>query len=438
MSLLGWRKKRKSGAIASHFALTTVAFAAKLIAALFCVIPTVSIAATFQGLGFLRGYDYSEVAGISSDGKTVTGNLRPVGGEASASPSSQPFIWTSAAGMTGLGYLPGQNYGYALGISGDGSTVVGWGEALYSISSAFKWTAPTGMVSLGTGQLAFAANASGSAVFGRFDRTAGRWTAAAGWVGLGFPTGYNTSTARGVSSDGSVVVGYAINTLNNNMQGFRWTAQTGMVALGLLPWAAYGYAFATNADGSVVVGFNATNNFGAANNIEAFRWTASTGVIGLGRLPGDNFSQAYAVSADGSVIVGFNGPNAFIWTPTYGMKSIQDILIADGLNLNGWSLSSAIGISADGTVIVGNGIDPSGHTEAWIANLAPTATPLPAALPLFASGLGVIGLIALRRKRRAEPKKISADPEKSPNRGLGIVLSHFTTKPGERGLCARL
>jgi hypothetical protein len=36
------------------------------------------------------------------------------------------------------------------------------------------------------------------------------------------------------------------------------------------------------------------------------------------------------------------------------------------------------------------------------STLAPAATPIPAALPLFASGLGAMGLIAGRRKRKAQ------------------------------------
>jgi hypothetical protein len=33
--------------------------------------------------------------------------------------------------------------------------------------------------------------------------------------------------------------------------------------------------------------------------------------------------------------------------------------------------------------------------------IVPTPTPLPAALPLFATGLGVLGLLSWRRKRKA-------------------------------------
>ena len=55
---------------------------------------------------------------------------------------------------------------------------------------------------------------------------------------------------------------------------------------------------------------------------------------------------------------------------------------------------------------------PSG-TENWgpifmadnmNVTLAPSVVPLPAALPLFATGLGALGLLGWRRKRKAQPK----------------------------------
>jgi hypothetical protein len=134
-------------------------------------------------------------------------------------------------------------------------------------------------------------------------------------------------------------------------------------------------ANAVNADGSVVVGVDTRP--GDIDD-EAFRWSQSTGSIGLGFLPGDNFSQANAVNADGSVVVGLSGKNsvydAFIWTPSAGMLSIQDALAADGVDLSGWRDLIATGVSADGHVIVGNGVDPTGHNEAWIAHLPPNGT----------------------------------------------------------------
>lgn len=43
----------------------------------------------------------------------------------------------------------------------------------------------------------------------------------------------------------------------------------------------------------------------------------------------------------------------------------------------------------------------SGAPGAWSVSDPPFATPLPAALPLFAGGLGVFGLLGWRRKRKA-------------------------------------
>ena len=96
---------------------------------------------------------------------------------------------------------------------------------------------------------------------------------------------------------------------------------------------------------------------------------------GLSDLPGGFHSSIpYAVSGDGSIVVGKGDsgtPNgAFIWEPGTGMRSLYDVLQDDfGLDLNGWELWSAKGILSDGKTIVGDGKNPSGQVEAWIAHL---------------------------------------------------------------------
>ena len=118
-------------------------------------------------------------------------------------------------------------------------------------------------------------------------------------------------------------------------------------------------------------------------------------MVGLGDLPGSAFaSQAFDTSADGSVVVGASvtfGSGAFVWTANDGMRSLHDILVTDlGLDLTGWTLTRALSISDDGLTIVGEGRNPNGFNEAWIATI-----PEPATLSLLAFG----GLLLLRRKR---------------------------------------
>ena len=254
------------------------------------------------------------------------------------------FRWTQATGMVGLGDLPGGSASsIANGASGDGNIVVGYSSSTLSTSAhneAFRWTPASGMEALGD-----------------------------------LPGGNFDSRAFAVSADGSTIVGESSSSNAPGVEAFRWTAGAGMVGLGDFPGGVTNSnAYGVSADGSVVVG----NGYPPSNVHEAFRWSAGTGMAGLGFLPCDTWTIARAVSGDGSVVVGDPQISScvcvFIWDAQHGIRDLLNVLTNDyGLNLAGWQLCRATGLSFDGNTVVGYGLNPSGNTEAWIANLAPPA-----------------------------------------------------------------
>ena len=296
------------------------------------------MAATFTPLGTLAGDDLSRATGVSADGSVVVGisidttYLDPYNlGEA--------YRWTRDGGMVGLGKVPNyDDLSAAEGVSDDGSVVVGYSACCNGVLyQAFRWTSEGGMVGLGNlpDSHAYDVSADGSVVVGdsdagEFQGEATLWTSDGSRVGLGYLTGFATvSVARGVSDDGSVVVGFS----------------------------------------------------SSFPDYEAFRWTSEDGMVGLGHLPGGSSSQALGVSADGSVIVGTGNSassppdEAFRWTSEDGMQSVGLILTTAGVDLTGWTLKRATGVSADGNTIVGWATNPDGDTEAWIAVLSDTPLP---------------------------------------------------------------
>jgi probable HAF family extracellular repeat protein len=327
--------------------------------------------ATFTGIGDLPGGPFSSVvSGLSGNGLVVVG--RGVGAS-----DSEAVRWSAAGGLVGLGDLPGgAATSFAFGTNADGSVVVGFGVSASGVE-AFRWTQAGGMVGLGDlpggifGSEARAVSADGLVVVGRSrsgpSDEAFRWTQAGGMVGLGdLPGGQFQSFALGVSADGTVIVGQGESA--SGAEAFRWTQAGGMVGLGDLAGGGFSSsARAVSADGLVVVGEGTTALGG-----QAFRWTQATGMVGLGLLPGGTESQANAVSGDGAIIVGYadtpTSGEAVRWTQDAGLQTVRSYLASQGVNVGTWQLTDATGISTNGSVIAGNGINPSGADEGWIAS----------------------------------------------------------------------
>lgn len=356
---------------------------------------------SFRGLGDLSGGGFlSEVFALNASGSLAAGGSVVAG--SGFNQIYDAFVFDPDSGLTPA-LLGPTGSARAFALSANGAAVVGvvdYGSFSPLGTQAFLWTSQgttllgdlPGGVSVVPRSFARGVSADGSVIVGIGESDSGNeaWryhVAAATFEPLGdLPGGQFASWAYGVSADGNTVVGQSY--ADANQQAIVWTPQGGMVGLGYLPTlpgsTPASSAEAANADGSVIVGWSRSSAAGL-NGQEAFRWVRGVGMQPLGDLSGGAvFSAAYAVTPDGSVVVGRAsiqgscGPfgcgsegRAFIWTDANGMRNIQELLADANIDLTGWRLQEARGVSADGRIVVGNGINPSGQLEAWMAVLAP-------------------------------------------------------------------
>lgn len=208
-----------------------------------------------------------------------------------------------------LTMLPGDATATALGISADGSVVVG--ESVKGLTRrGFRWEGGV-MTDLGT-------------------------------------LGGTYTSARAVSPDGKIVVGLSKNA-GGTIRAFRWEN-------GVMTDLGTGAAYAISGDGSVIVGVSP-----ASGTTKAVKW--ENGVMSnLGALPGFTAASiAYDVSSDGEVIVG--SMNAASANPDFQHAFRWRNGVLTDLGTLGGSGTRAKTVTADGNVIFGTGETAAGKTH---------------------------------------------------------------------------
>jgi hypothetical protein len=207
------------------------------------------------------------------------------------------------------------------------------------------------------------------------------------------PIGGTNSYGRGVSGDGSRVVGIR-HDLAGHINAFLWTRETGVQILPPIDATATeeSSAVAINLDGSVIVGES------GALRQQAAVWRDGA-AHGLGIPTGASSTVATGVSADGSVVVGdislmaLPGDEGFVRTQGMGMMTIDDYLAFHGVLVPpGWELWHLTCVSGDGNTIGGWGLAPDGSLQGFVATVPSPAT----AAPVLACAVGSL----LSRRRR--------------------------------------
>ena len=133
---------------------------------------------------------------------------------------------------------------------------------------------------------------------------------------------------NGLSGDGTTIIGQYLNS-SDQKEAFYWSALDGIVSLGFLPGDTNSEAKGVSEDGSVIVG-----GAKVPGGKEAFIWALVDDMVSIGDIVGGTVggtldSEARDTSADGSVVVrkAYSDleKEAFIWDPVFGMRVLENL-----------------------------------------------------------------------------------------------------------------
>lgn len=283
-------------------------------------------------------------------------------------------------------------FSYATAINGNGSIVVGGTVTQAAVWSGTNWANETILGTLKTDDellagtylqpSALGVSGDGSVVVGHtIDDN--RKIHAIVWYGNNWEKKIDLGThgidnsdrseARAVSRDGKIITGYAAGKNSSDRatvwSGSNWATKTD---LGTLATGNSGasYANAISSNGSVVVGTSTDDS----DRYRAVTWSGNgwSTITDLGTLKTNNSgtSVAQAASSDGSVVGGFadndNGDTrATVWSGS-GWQTKTDL---GTLKTDNSGFSQLYGFSADGNIAVGGSDNDNGDFRAAVWNL---------------------------------------------------------------------
>jgi uncharacterized membrane protein len=336
--------------------------------------------------------------------------------------SATCYAQNPEAQFVNLGWFPGANSGNDVSaISGDGTLVVGT-AFINGQRHAYTWRASTGLIDQQYRFTMQALTADGARIVGHvaqgIDGPGAGIFEEGVWIRIPDLLTGPTVTAHGISPNGLWVVGeFTINPGSPQSKPFRWSQESGPVAVPVPVGTGDGVAVGVSDDGTIVIGSISNVSIGGVNS--AFRWTAGGGfsyldeerlrdavdssndcsiIVANGQptvgvhtfclwsngieqfIPIPFFAReltAKACTADGRVVVGTyrdrdssNRTGAFIWDAVHGVRDLQQVLVALGLNLAGTQLTDGIDITPNGLTIVGRARYNNGQVGgSWIARL---------------------------------------------------------------------
>ncbi len=319
--------------------------------------------------------EYNTAGDVNSDGTVVAGsNL------------NENLMWDMDNGVTLIGGVPSQGYGGRPAINSDGTLI-----------SASAINPDSGLAEMSI-----------------YDINTQTWT---NLGGIGASSGSSTSSAWGLSADGSTVVGLGWVSAAE-AHAINWTEENGMIDMGSSVLERSTRANVANHDGSIIAGWQddeigqrqaaiwengvqtlldfdngypateigAMSNdgvwYGGGGNFDngdqAWKYSEATGMVNIGPGPDPMWSGAVTgFSADGEISVGFYRPfgpfpaegNGFIYTDTEGMTDLNEYAEALGIDTLGMVFALPLAISEDGSTVVGLGKSANGALEGFVLRL---------------------------------------------------------------------